>query len=262
MNYLDLSEQLRPLIYEAAKFMRTEQANFSTDKVEFKGRNDLVSYVDKSVEEMLVKGCEKLIPGSGFILEEGDDVKTSSDFRWIIDPLDGTTNYIHQLPNWCISLALQHEEKTVLGIVYDVSHDEYFHAVAGHGATRNGTPIQVSNAPYLERSLLATGFPYDTSDRLDDLMSVFKSFKIKALGMRRFGSAAIDLAWVACGRFDGYYEKTLNPWDCAAGALLVQEAGGTVTDFSGADNFVFGRELVSSNSVIHAEMLSVVQEFF
>lgn len=262
MNYRQIADALAPVIHATADFMRNEAKGFSMDRVEFKGHSDLVSYVDKTAEKMLVEGIQKITPDAGFILEEGGIQDAEKSVRWIIDPLDGTTNFTHNLPAWGISVAMQVDEKTVLGVVFDIPHDEYFEAIAGQGATCNGAPINVSQAPNLGRSLLATGFPYTVFGSIDDYLAVFKSFMQTTLGVRRFGSAAIDLAWTACGRFDGFYEMNLHPWDVAAGALLVQEAGGSVTGWDGTDNFVFGRKLAASNSIIHTEMLDIIQAHF
>lgn len=262
MTDQEIARKLEPVIRRAAAFMREERKTFSLDSIELKNHSEVVSYVDKTSEKMLVEGILEFMPDAGFILEEGGMQDSENAMRWIIDPLDGTTNYTRNLPCWAISVALQRHGHTVLGVVYDVPHDEYFEAIQGQGAACNGQPITVSRTPELAQTILATGFPYAKNVSHSDYMAVFSNFRQHTMGMRRFGSAAIDLAWVAIGRFDGYYEINIQAWDVAAGALLVQEAGGTVTDFGGTDNYVFGRKIVASNASIHAEMLRVIQEYF
>ncbi|MCB9231302.1 MAG: inositol monophosphatase [Bacteroidia bacterium] len=254
--------QIKQLVLETGEFIRREAAGFSPEKVERKGANDLVSYVDKNAEKQLTEGCLTILPGSGFIREEGGELKGTNPFRWIIDPLDGTTNFVHGVPQYSISLALQYEEETILGIVYDVARDELFMAQKGKGAFLNGSPIHVSDCPNLGSALMATGFPYNKSDRNTVLLAVLYDILQQVQAIRRFGSAALDMAWVACGRFDGYYETTLNPWDIAAGILLVEEAGGRVTDFSGGSNTLFGRQIAACNPRMHPDLLGVIQAHF
>jgi myo-inositol-1(or 4)-monophosphatase len=262
MTDREIALALAPVVRKAAAFMLAESKTFTLDQVELKNHSELVSYVDKESEQILVDGIRAFMPEAGFILEEGGLQESDREVRWIIDPLDGTTNFTRGLPCWSISVAMQRNGQTVLGVVYDVPHDEYFEAIQGQGATCNGQPIRVSRAETLAQSLMATGFPYAKNDRKDDLMAVFSKIRVGTLGVRRFGSAAIDLAWTACGRFDGYYEMNIQAWDVAAGALLVQEAGGTVTDFSGTDNFVFGRKIAATNGIIHSEVLDILQAHF
>lgn len=256
--YEALLENLLVGVGEVADFILAERKTFKASQVEHKGFNDLVSYVDRESERRLREICAALLPGSGFMGEEGGTSLPDADFIWITDPLDGTTNFIHDIPSYAISIALQYQGVSVLGVVRDVPRGETYHAIQGGGAFLNGRPIRVSTAEDLNRALLATGFPYANSGLLDDYLTVMKAFLEMGHGMRRFGAAAIDLAWVAAGRLDGYYELGLQPWDVAAGGLILAEAGGQVTDFSGTDNYVFGRQLVASNGAIHADMLQVI----
>lgn len=250
--------QLSSLIKEVGVFIRQQLKGFSAEMIEYKGKNNLVSYVDKEAERMLVEGCRALIPGSGFINEETGESVTDSAYRWIIDPLDGTTNFIHGLDCFAISVALQHREETILGYVYHVPNKEMFSAVKGKGAYLNGKKIKVSPAPKLEKALFATGFPYTQFGWIDEYMEVLKSIMRQSHGLRRMGSAAIDLVYVACGRFDGFFEFKLSPWDVAAGALIVQEAGGKVTDFKGGDDYLFGRQILATNGKVHPEALQLI----
>ena len=254
----ELLDGLLAGVQSVADFIAAERAAFDNASIEYKGYNNLVSYVDREAELRLRSITQQLLPGSGFIGEEGQDVDADAEYRWIVDPLDGTTNFIHDVPAYAISVALQWHGQTILGVVQDVPRQETFYAVRGGGAFRNGKAIRVSGAPRLERALLATGFPYANTGVLNDYLAVMKNFLERCHGMRRFGAAALDLAWVACGRLEGYYELGLQPWDVAAGALLVEEAGGRVTDFGGTANYVFGRQVVASNGSIHDEMLGVI----
>lgn len=243
-------------------FIRSEHTRFSKEQIQVKGKNDFVSYVDKTSEQQLVAGLSELLPEAGFIAEEGTSTKKGERYNWIIDPLDGTTNFIHGLPCFAISIALMRDDVVILGVVYEINLDECFYAWEGVPAYLNDRPVEVSKVKPLSSSLLATGFPYYDYGRMDEYLDLFKYFMQHTHGLRRLGSAATDLAYVACGRFEGFYEYNLQPWDVAAGAFIVQQAGGKVTDFKGGNNYVFGKELVASNGLIADEFLSAVQTYF
>lgn len=254
-----LLQEVIVLVKEVGEFIRSEAQNFDESKIEYKGKNDLVSYVDKEAEKRLVQGLAELLPGSGFIAEEGTSKHQSDTYNWIIDPLDGTTNFTHGLPIFAISVALVKRKELSLGIVYDVMKDECFHATKGNGAYLNHVPIHVSQVKSLEKSLLATGFPYYNFDQMKQYLSILDECMQQTHGLRRMGSAAIDLVYTACGRFEGFFEYNLNAWDVAAGALIVQEAGGKVTDFKGGGDFLFGREIVAG-SAVQPQMLKLIQK--
>ncbi|HNS11107.1 MAG TPA: inositol monophosphatase family protein [Bacteroidia bacterium] len=245
-----------------AVFINGERDRFSEKDIEKKGHNDLVSYVDKEAERLLVQGLSSILPGSGFITEEKTRAEQREQFTWIIDPLDGTTNFIHGVPCYCISIALLASDKLVLGLVHELTRDECFYAWDKGGAYLNGEKINVSSVNKLSDSLLATGFPYHNYDRMKPYMEVFDHCMRFTHGLRRLGSAAADLAYVACGRFESFYEYGLNPWDVAGGAILVLEAGGQVSDFKGGSDYIFGEEIIASNAHVAAEMLGVVKEKF
>jgi myo-inositol-1(or 4)-monophosphatase len=249
-------------IKEAGAFIREQRKTFSQTLVEYKGFNDLVSYVDKNAEKLLVERLKIILPQAGFITEENTASADGQPYQWIIDPLDGTTNFVHGLPPFCVSVALAHNNNVVAGIIYEINLDECFYAWKGGGAWLNGDPIKVSPVKELKRSLLATGFPYTNFTRLKEYMEVFDYCMKHTHGIRRLGSAAVDMAYVACGRFEGFYEYGLNAWDIAAGCIIIQEAGGKIADFSGGDNYLFGKEIISTNSNIYKEFLGVVQEKF
>ena len=249
---------VRPLIADTGSFILHELKNFNPERIEKKGLNDLVSYVDKQAEQKLVGGLKALLPEAGFITEEGT-ASTSGQYQWIIDPLDGTTNFIHGLPIFAISVALTYNQQVVLGVVHELNKDECFHAVKDEPAYCNERTISVSDTSDLSEGLIATGFPYYDFDHLPQYLNMLNDFMTATHGLRRLGSAAVDLAYVGCGRFEGFFEYNLNAWDVAAGAFIVQQAGGMVTDFKGGNDFLFGREIVAANSV-HHQMLQTINK--
>ncbi|MFC6222084.1 inositol monophosphatase family protein [Hymenobacter artigasi] len=264
LDFTQLSHDLAALCRTTAEFIREEATTFNRAKIEHKGVHDLVSYVDQETERRLVAGLRQLLPEAGFITEEGTtgpDAHTE-EFIWIIDPLDGTTNFVHGLPVYCISVALVQHRELVVGVVHEVGRDESFRAVRGGGAFCNDQPIHVTDVAELNNSLIATGFPYKDFGKMDDFLKILGSFFTRSHGVRRLGSAAADLAYVAAGRCEGFFEFNLNSYDVAAGILLVREAGGHVTQFLTDGDPLFGRELVASNGLIHAEMQAAIGEFW
>jgi len=265
MNIENIARQLVELVRETGHYLLQERQNFDRGVVEFKGINDLVSYVDKQAEIQLVAGLKNILPDSAFITEEGTE--GSLDWNnlnpntpyWIIDPLDGTTNFVHGLPIFAISIGLLFHGKLIVGCVHDPNRNECFYAWEGGGAWCNEMQIHVSPAPELKGCLLATGFPYFNFSGIQKYLNTIHDFMQKCHGLRRMGSAAIDLAYVASGRFEGFFEYNLNPWDVAGGMVLVQEAGGKVTDFSGQPHALFGREIVAAGPA-HSEILDVIAE--
>ncbi|WP_296705220.1 inositol monophosphatase family protein [Algoriphagus sp.] len=266
MNTLDqlnvLLERTQEIAKEVGSFIRKERQHFNVKNVEHKGFNDLVSYVDKEAEKKIVFALSKILPEAGFITEEGTNTTRAERYNWVIDPLDGTTNFIHGVPFFAVSIALMEYDEVVLGVVYEVNRHECFYARKGGGAFCNDTKIKVSAAPDLSASLIATGFPYYNFELIDKYLAALKSMMQKTHGLRRFGSAATDLCYVASGRIEGFFEYNLNSYDVAAGALIVQEAGGTVTDFSGGNNFIFGREIIASNGHIQNEFIQELQSIW
>lgn len=251
------------VVKQAGEFIRTETGSFDTGKVELKSVNQLVSYVDINAEKILVSGLAELIPGCNFITEENTFTGlTEGQYTWIIDPLDGTTNFVHKLPVFSVSVGLMGKEGLVGGIVYEINRDECFYAWKDSPAYLNGKEIQVSAAAALSDSLLATGFPYYDYDAIENYLSLLRHLMKNSQGLRRMGSAAVDLAYVACGRFEAFFEYSLNPWDVAAGAFIVQQAGGRVADFSGGDNYLFGKEIIAANAAIAPEFIAVVKAHF
>ena len=246
---------------EASAFILKESKVFDISRTEKKGLNDFVSYVDKGSEKMLVEKLSRLIPEAGFITEEGTSKKTGLKYCWVIDPLDGTTNFLHGFHPYAISIALMEFDEVIAGVVFEVSGNETFTAWKGGGAWLNGSKIHVSDAPRLSDSLIATGFPYNDFNRMDSYMKCLAHLCKHTHGIRRLGSAAIDLAYVACGRFEVFYEYGLHHWDIAAGMLIVREAGGRVSDFSGNEKNLTGEEFLAANSNVYSEILEIVSKF-
>lgn len=259
-TYKKLSLQTCEIAITSGKIMAEERKNFDVSKIENKGMHDLVSYVDKESEKRIIAELQKLLPESGFIAEEGTNDTRGERFNWVIDPLDGTTNFIQGVPIYCVSIGLLDGDELVVGVVYEVGRDECFYAWKDGGAFLNGEKISVSDRSDIHDALLATGFPYSDFSRIEEYIEFLKWAMKNARGVRRLGSAAADLAYVACGRFDAFWEYDLKPWDVAAGALLVKEAGGMVSDYSGGNNYLFGREIIASNSLINGIVLDKIKE--
>ena len=214
--------------------------------------------MDHRAEAAVIEILETAFPDHGILTEESKGREGSGSYRWILDPLDGTTNYAHGYPFFCVSLALEKDGQIIWGIIYDPLREELFAAEAGRGATVNGKALQVSATRHIQQSFLCTGFPYDMRESSEDNLRYFSRFAKTVQAIRRDGSAALDLCYVAMGRFDGFWEMKLNPWDVAAGSLIVTEAGGRVTDFSGNHFSIHGQEILASNGLIHDEMLRVL----
>ncbi|MEY4106866.1 MAG: hypothetical protein RL181_1208 [Bacteroidota bacterium] len=259
----DICKKSLPVVERAGAFIRSQVGLVVESRVEEKSRNSLVSYVDKEAEQILVAGLSQIFPEAGFLTEEGTAL--SNDLRpwqWIIDPLDGTTNFLYSLPCFAVSVALAYEGMPMLGMVYEVNQREMYHGWRGGGAFCNGRPIAVSKAGLLKDSLVATGYPYENYDTLSAHFSVTDRFQRCTRGIRRWGAASVDLCYVACGRYTVFFENTLNPWDVAAGILLVEEAGGKVTDFRGLSGDFSGREVLATNHLVHEEALNLIHAGF
>ncbi|MBL4587010.1 MAG: inositol monophosphatase [Flavobacteriales bacterium] len=256
-----IAQKVGAIAKEAGAFILNERKAFSAKKVEIKGHNDFVSYVDKGAEKLIIEALKTLLPQAGFIAEEGTEKPDDNPLKWVIDPLDGTTNFIHGVPCFAVSIALLRDKEPLIGVVYEINQHELFSAWKNGGAFLNGSPIYVSASRSVKESLLGTGFPYSDYHLLDEYLALFKHLMQYSRGLRRPGSAATDLAYTAAGRFDGFYEYSLSPWDVAAGVLLVREAGGIVSDFSGGDDAIFTSEIIATNVNIHAELLQLVQKF-
>ena len=256
-----LTANVRELSKEITDFLLHEVGKVNAKDIQVKGLHDFVTYVDKTAEHKIAARLGKLLPEAGMLLEEKSVDKRGDRYRWVVDPLDGTTNFIHRLPLFSVSIALLDGDRPVLGVVHEANLNECFSAWQDAPALLNGSEISVSSISSLDNALLATGFPYYDYEKLEAYMEIFKYFLQHTSGMRRLGSAAADLAYLACGRFEGFYEYGLQPWDVAAGAFIVQQAGGKITDFRGDNNFIFGGEILASNKTLHNPMLEVLEKF-
>ncbi len=250
--------QIRQIAREAGLFLQAERMKFNPARVEEKGAHNYVSYVDKESERRLVDRLSRLLPEAGYITEEGTVAADVKPYMWVIDPLDGTTNFIHDMAPYCVSIALQQDGVTQIGVVYEVGRDECFHAIKGGKAFLNGKEIRVSNVDTLDKSFIALGFPYNTEAYKPTAMNLVDKLYGYAGGTRLLGTAAAELCYVACGRFDARVEAWLGPWDVAAGALILQQAGGMVTDFRGTANWQSGREVIASNGRLHEQIRQMV----
>jgi myo-inositol-1(or 4)-monophosphatase len=253
-DYLDVAVEAAKLGGEVLK-----QSYGQVKKIEYKGEINIVTEVDKRSEKLIVDLLTSRFPRHSILSEEGTDLVRSSEFKWVIDPLDGTTNYAHDYPIFCVSVALEKNGQVIVGAVYQPVFDELFVAEKGNGAYLNGRKIQVSRVQKLRQSLLSTGFPYDVLQDPEQAMKYFAGFVDTAQAVRRDGAAALDLCYVAMGRFDGFWEVRLKPWDTAAGVLIVLEAGGVVTNFQGETYSIYRDEVVASNGLIHTQMREVFQ---
>jgi myo-inositol-1(or 4)-monophosphatase len=265
MNFTDqdlerIAREVDALSLEVGNWMKKQ--TIGEGQTELKTFNNLVTFVDKESERRFVEGLRQIVTAAGFVAEEGTGEPNPDGLNWIIDPLDGTTNFVHGMNIWCTSVALAQAHVPVVGVIYDPNTGELFSSSRAGGAFLNGKEIHVSSVNALSRSLLATGFPYDDFAREHLYFDLLKSLTHKTRGIRRLGSAALDMAWTACGRLEGFYEYGLNPWDVAAGTLLIREAGGISTNFKGGDDPIFGEDLICSNALIYDELLHEINRIF
>jgi myo-inositol-1(or 4)-monophosphatase len=252
-GYLELA------VAAAREAGRIQKRHFGgVTRVEYKGEIDPVTEVDRRCEKKIVRMILDRFPEHDVMTEESPFEGKDASWKWIVDPLDGTTNYLHGLPCFCVSIALEVAGRVVLGVVYDPILDELFHAEEGQGAFLNGNRISVSQTDILDRSFLCTGFPYDVREHADFYLSYFREFMIRSFAVRRLGSAALDLCYLAAARFDGFWELKLHAWDVAAAGLIVTEAGGRTTDFHGGPFNIYSGEILASNGLIHEEMVKVI----
>ncbi len=246
---------------EAARIAGTilQEKARSGFQVEHKDAVNLVTDADRLAEKAIVEGIRQVCPDHQILAEEQGVVSHSpSPYKWVIDPLDGTTNFAHGFPAFCVSIGLEYQGRGILGVVFDPTRQELFVAEAGRGAFLNGRPIRVSKAAALNAALLVTGFAYDIRRSSNNNLDHFARFSLRTQGVRRTGAAALDLCYVASGRFDGFWELKLQPWDTAAGVVILEEAGGRITDFTGQPFSIYGYEIVASNGLVHEEMLQVL----
>jgi myo-inositol-1(or 4)-monophosphatase len=261
MDFRKITVQAIDVIREVAGFIKAS-TEVENRVFETKGLNSFVTKIDLAAEKKLVHGLSAIDPKAGFITEEAENRAGNSSNTWVIDPLDGTTNFIHGIPVCSISVAYMQDGQPVIGIVHDIFHDECFFAWKNGGAFVNNKPIHVTETGTFSDALMATGFPYYDFGRKKMYLELLGYFMENTRGIRRLGSAAIDLAYVACGRFDIFYETTLNIWDVAAGVILVQEAGGVVSDFKGGDDYLTGGEIIASGKPLMQHMLDLTSKYY
>lgn len=261
MNYKNLCFQVQEVALAAGQFIREERKKITVADVEIKSLASLVTYVDKTAEENIVSALKKLVPGSGFVAEEGTAGSHNEPFIWFVDPLDGTTNYIHGIAPHSVSIALMEGKELVLGVVYEIGAGEMFYAWKGSPAFLNGTEIKVSSASRAEDTLIATGFPYYDFEKTEKYIDALRHLMKNTRGIRRLGSAAVDLSYVAAGRFNAFFEHALHAWDVAAGVFIVQQAGGKVCDFNGGDNWLFGGEMVAAGENFFDEFYGIIHQY-
>ncbi len=246
---------------EAGKFLKAHVGKIKTIERKIGQETNLVTEIDKQSEALIIKKIHEHFPSHAILGEESGAHAITSEYKWIIDPLDGTTNFTHGLPIYCVTIGIEHNGEIIAGVIYDPNADELFTAEKGKGAFLNGKKISVSSNDTLINSLLVTGFPYNIKENPENVVEHFVNFLPVAQAVRRLGSAALDLAYVACGRFDGYWEVFLHPWDKAAGILLVKEAGGMVTNFSNdGNNIIYNPNTLATNGLIHSQMLDVIHK--
>lgn len=260
MDLEKLCSQVQDIARETGRFIAEERQKFTRKDIIAKGKSDFVTYVDKTSEKKIVTGLKAIFPEAGFIAEEGTAGDLGEQYRWVIDPLDGTTNYIHGLSPFAISIGLMDGDEVILGVVYEISLDEMFYAWKGSKAFCNDREINVSSAATTRDALIATGFPYYDFSMLHKYMEAMDFFMRNSHGLRRLGSAATDLVYVAAGRFEAFYEHALHSWDVAAGTIILKQAGGKVCDFSGGNNYVFGGELIASNANYFDDFYGIVNK--
>lgn len=231
-------------------------------KIEYKGRIDPVTIADKNAQKAIIDNIKKYFPSHNIIAEEKDEnlLQNDNDYYWIIDPLDGTVNYVHGIANFAISIGLKYKNEIIVGVIYVPVLKEMFVAQKGKGAFLNNKKIKVSEIKDMVRALPATGIPYYVKENPNRVIKNFKNIMFETQGLRRFGAASIDLAYVACGRFDFFWEEGLNPWDVAAGICIIKESGGKITDFYGKNNYLFGKTIVASNKLLHNDIIKILNE--
>lgn len=261
MDLALLTEKVRAIAIEAGTFIREERKKFSRNAVEKKHAHDYVSYVDKESEKRIVTCLKELLPEAGFIAEEGSAMrKEEANYCWLVDPLDGTTNFIHDNAPYCVSIALRNKEELLLGVVYEITRNECYWTYQGAPSYLNGKEIHVSSVSALDDAFIALGFPYNSEAYRPMAVHLVNQLYGYVGGLRLMGAAAVELCYVAAGRFEARIEAFLGPWDIAAGTIILKNAGGMVTDFQGGDSFYSGAQVLASNGKVHADLLNIIDK--
>lgn len=260
MDLERLTEDVKALAVETGRFLRKERVVFNRERVERKSAHDYVSYVDKESERRIIARLRELLPEAGFVAEEGSGTFDREEYCWVVDPLDGTSNYIHDNAPYCVSIALRNHEEILLGVVYECSRDELFWARRGGKAFMNGNEIHVSGQPLLDQSFIELGFPYRAETFRRFIVNTINDLYGHVGGLRLLGAAAVEICYVAAGRFEARIEGLIQEWDVAAASLILRQAGGRMTDFSGNENLWDGHEVFASNGKIHDELLGILKK--
>jgi myo-inositol-1(or 4)-monophosphatase len=255
---LEFIQAVIDIAENVAVFIQSHAGHVNDKQIITKDLNSLVSFVDTGSEKRIIEGLKKLTPEAGFLAEEGTEILADKELVWIVDPLDGTTNFLHQIPTYAISIALQYQNEIIFGLVYEVNRKDCFYAVKGQGAFLNGNKIHVNTSSFSD-SLIATGFPYYDFSKIKVYLGVLEELMKSTRGIRRLGAASVDLVYVACGKFNGFFEYSLAPWDVAAGAIIVKEAGGIVTDFNGTQDWLHGKSIVVGSPIVQIKLLEIIQ---
>jgi myo-inositol-1(or 4)-monophosphatase len=258
-NLPKLTDEVKQIAMLAADFIRSNVGKVQSQDIEAKSANSFVSYVDKTAEKIIVDRLETLLPEAAFITEEDTVENSSQELVWIVDPLDGTTNFLQGIPHFSVSIALRRGDEYLLGVVVDVMQDDTYHAYQNGGAFCNNKPFTTSQTASMDQAVIATGFPYYRVEKLPKLINMLDAFLHQARGIRRLGSAALDLTYVACGKMDIFYETSLNVWDIAAGIILVREAGGSVSNFEGNATNLTGSDIIASNGLLDLKARQIIQ---
>lgn len=261
MHLEKITEQVCQIALDVGRYIQEERKTLNPLSIEIKAKNDLVSYVDRTAEKKIIEELRKVFPDAGFIAEENTEL-TQKEYNWIIDPLDGTTNYVHGIPCFCVSIALAKGNQVLIGVVYEICRNELFYSHIEGKSYLNKQIIEVSSINNLSESLIATGFPINNFERMEGYLKSIEFFIRNTHGIRRIGSAAADLCFLACGRVDAFFEFNLKPWDVAAGGIIAINAGASITDFSGKNNWLFGKEIMGSGINIHNEFLKIIKSSF
>jgi len=260
LNLETITEKVRELAIKTGAFLKEERVNFNRERVEEKNSHDYVSYVDKESERRIVACLSDILPEAGFIAEEGSGNLENEEYCWLVDPLDGTTNYIHNNAPYCVSIALRNKKELLVGAVYEVCRDECFWAWKGSKAYLNGEEIHVSDVSAMDTAFIALGFPYNYKEYKPMALHIVQELYGKVGGLRLQGAAAAEICYIAAGRFEARIESYLGPWDIAAGTLILMQAGGKVTDFEGGDTFYSGHQVLATNGKLHNQLLDVVKK--
>ena len=258
-DLVQLTAEVKKLAIEAGSFIRKEREGFQRDRVEEKNIHDYVSYVDKESERKIIKRLKELIPEAGFIAEEGSGSFINEEYCWVVDPLDGTTNFIHNSCPFCISIALRSKKECLIGVVYEICRDECFWTYKGSKAYLGDKEIRVSNISNLDNAFIELGFPYDANKYRSFVSRLIEKLYGNVCGLRLQGAAAAELCYIACGRFEARIEGLLGPWDVAAGGFILQQAGGKITDFEGKDTWTNGHTVFASNKLLHDSILTIIK---